>query len=242
MKRLIIFALILILLVPLGFWQATSPASASGKIPTFSILSVERDQSVTIKTFNFPANDTFKVLMGPMGTRGINGTQVDTIKSGEGGSFNKTFSIPAKLQGSYQIAIRLQSTTGSGYFAYNWFYNNTTGGTNGTNPTATPNGYSGFPTFSISSVVRDSTVTIKTNNLPPNDSFNVLMDVRGNRAINGIKVDTIDSDTGGTKTFTFDIPASLKGTPQIAIRLQSNTGSGYFAFNWFYNNTATVGN
>jgi hypothetical protein len=91
-------------------------------------------------------------------------------------------------------------------------------------------------------VVRDSTVTIKTNNLPPNDSFNVLMDVRGNRAINGIKVDTIDSGTGGTKTFTFDIPASLKGTPQIAIRLQSNTGSGYFAFNWFYNNTATVGN
>lgn len=242
MKRLIIFALIFILLVPLGFWQATSSASASGKIPTFSIVSVERDETVTIKTRNFPANDTFKVLMGPMGTRGINGIQVDTIKSGEGGSFNKTFSIPTKLQGSFQIAIRLQSTTGSGYFAYNWFYNNTTGTGNGTKPTATPNGYTGFPTFSISSVVRDSTVTVKTNNLPPNDSFNVLMDVRGNRAINGIKVDNIDSGTGGTKTFTFDIPASLKGTPQIAIRLQSSTGSGYFAFNWFYNNTATVGN
>jgi hypothetical protein len=37
---------------------------------------------------------------------------------------------------------------------------------------------------------------------------------------------------------TFDIPASLKGSYQIAVRLQSNTGSGYFAYNWFYNNNA----
>ncbi len=61
-----------------------------------------------------------------MGTRGINGIQVDTIKSGNGGSFSATFTIPSALKGYKQIAIRLQSTTGSGYYAYNWFYNNTT--------------------------------------------------------------------------------------------------------------------
>ncbi len=80
-------------------------------------------------------------------------------------------------------------------------------------------------------------VTVKTKNLPPNDSFNVLMGPMSTRGINGTKVDTVKSDTGGTKTFTFDIPKALRGSYQIAIRMQSNTGSGYFAFNWFYNNT-----
>jgi hypothetical protein len=30
------------------------------------------------------------------------------------------------LSGSFQISIRLQSISGSGFYAYNWFYNNTT--------------------------------------------------------------------------------------------------------------------
>jgi hypothetical protein len=235
MKYFISLLLAIVLLVPLAAWPSIQSASASGTIPTFSIVSVVEDESVTIKTKNFPANDTFKVLMGEMGTRGVNGIQVDTVKSGEGGSITKTFTIPKTLRGAYQIAIRLQSTTGSGYFAYNWFYNNTTG--SGTQPTPKPSGYTGFPTFKIQSVVRDTSVTIKTTNLPPNDSFDVLMGPMGTRGINGTKVDTVKSGDGGTKTYTFDIPSSLKGSFQISIRMQSNTGSGYFAFNWFYNNT-----
>ena len=66
------------------------------------------------------------VMMGPMGTQGIGGIQVDMINTGAGGSKQYTFSIPAALHGSYKISIRIQSPT-SGYYAYNWFYNNTTG-------------------------------------------------------------------------------------------------------------------
>ena len=245
MKYLTAALMLLILLVPLAVWPSITPASASGTIPTFSIVSVVSDKTVTIKTFNFPADDTFKVLMGAMGTRGVNGIKVATTDSGDGGTFQKTYTIPATLQGSFQIAIRLQSTTGSGYFAYNWFYNNTTGAATATpGPTPTPGpsptprpGYTGFPTFSIVSVERDQTVTIRTSNLPPNDSFTVTMGAMGTRGINGIKVATTDSGKGGTKTLTYDIPTSLKGSRQIAIRLQSPT-SGYFAYNWFYNNTA----
>jgi len=36
-----------------------------------------------------------------------------------------TFSIPAQLHGSHQISIRTQNQW-SGYFSYNWFYNNST--------------------------------------------------------------------------------------------------------------------
>lgn len=208
------------------------PTPQPGAVPTFSIVSVDKDESVTIRTSNFPANDSFDVLMGAFGTRGIGGKKVETINSGKGGSFTADFKIPASLQGSRQIAIRLQSTTGSGYFAYNWLYNNSSGSSSGT----PPSGYKGFPTFSIASVVRDKSVTIKTNNLVPDHKFDVYMGAMGTRGINGTKVDTTSSGKGGTQTLTYTIPASLKGSYQIAIRMQSST-SGYFAYNWFYNST-----
>lgn len=222
-----------------GVFTQTS-AYASSNIPTFSISSVIKDQSVTIKTFNFPANDTFRVLMGKMGTKGVNGIQVATTNSGSGGTFTQTYNIPASLQGQYQIAIRLESTTGSSYYAYNWFYNNSTAVASPTpGPSPTP-GYAGYPTFSIVSVARDQSVTIKTKNLPANDTFDVLLGRMGTKGINGIKVATTNSGAGGALELTYAIPAALKGLYQIAIRLQSNTGSGYYAYNWFYNNTTAI--
>jgi hypothetical protein len=59
-----------------------------------------------------------------MWTQGVDGIVVTTIDSGSGGSFSKTFNIPAALAGEDRIAIRLQATT-DGWYAYNWFYNNT---------------------------------------------------------------------------------------------------------------------
>jgi LysM repeat protein len=208
----------------------------TGAIPTFAISGVERNTSVTIQTANFPANDSFTVRMGAFGTRGVGGTVVQSVNSGSGGTLTFTFAIPAALAGSNRIAIRLESPT-SGYFAYNWFFNSTTGATGG--PT-TPGGgttYTGFPTFSISAVVRNGSVTIAGRNFPANDSFTVLMGKMGTRGVGGTVVDTYKSGTGGSFTATFAIPAGLQGQKQIAIRLQSPT-SGYFAYNWFWNSNA----
>jgi hypothetical protein len=215
----------------------TVPAPAGTKPkPTFSISQVVPDKSVTITTQDFPANDRFDVLMGYMGSRGIGGIVVDTVSSADGGSLVYTFAIPLSLRGLPQIAIRLQSVTGSDYYAYNWF-NNSSGGSYGW-PVSPPSpGYGGFPTFSIDSVLRDQTVTIITHNLPPSDRFQVTMGFMGTRGIGGTIVGTIDSRNESTASYTFTIPASLHGTSQIAIRLQSVTGSNYYAYNWFYNNT-----
>jgi len=209
----------------------TPPPPGYSGYPTISILSVIEDKSVTIKGKNFPANDTFEVRMNWMGTKGVGGTLVETIKSGAGGSFEDTYTIPSKYHGAYQIAIRLQSPT-SGYYAYNWFYNNTTGGTQ----PPSPPGYSGYPTFSILSVVRNSSVTIKGKNFPANDTFEVLMNWMGTKGVGGKLVETISSGAGGSFKDTFTIPKAYHGAYQIAIRLQSPT-SGYYAYNWFYNNT-----
>lgn len=202
-------------------------------IPTFYIEAVEKDTSVTIKTHNFPKNMDFKVLMGYYGTKGVNGIYVETINSGTGGEFEATYAIPAELAGQWKIAIRLESTTG--YYAYNWFFNNST-----TVPVVDPigpiPGYTGYPTFLISAVQQDNTVTISGQNFPPGVQFNVLMGKMWTAGINGIYVTTIDSGAGGSFSQTFTVPPALYGNNRIAVRLQS-VSTGYYAYNWFWNNT-----
>lgn len=98
--------------------EPTPPA----KSPIFTITNVVADQTVTIKTSDFPARDNFDVLMGPVSTQGKDGIKAGTINSGLGGSFSATFRIPAQLKGMARIALRLQSPT-SGYFSYSAFDN-----------------------------------------------------------------------------------------------------------------------
>jgi len=209
-------------------YPPAQPPTCACNIPTFSIKSVVKGEDVTITTYNFPKNVEFTVLMGKMWTRGINGIEVATLNSGEGGSFEATFDIPAELANEERIAIRLEGT--GGYYAYNWFWNNTAS----TPPAEPVDGYSGYPYFFITAVVKDTTVSIKAYNLPEDTDFTVLMGKMWTMGINGIEVTTLNSGEGGTLEATFDIPAELAGEQRIAIRLQ---GEVYYAYNWFWNNT-----
>jgi len=228
----ILLVVMLVLLVGPGI-------AVSSTIPTIAITSVVTDQTVSVQTYNYPANQNFVVTMGPMGSQGIDGYYVTTINSGNGGSFPATFNIPDPLKGSSQIAIRLQSA--QGFFSFNWFYNNTagTGGQPPTNP-----GYVGIPTFAVTAVNTDTNVTITTNNFPAGQKFTVTMGAMGTRGINGIVVGELDSGAGGTLTATYPIPAALQGSYQIAIRAQTGHTAPlipFYAYNWFYNNTSGTG-
>jgi hypothetical protein len=211
-------------------------------IPTMSIVSVVKGEKVTIKTNNFPKNQTFTVRMGEYGTLGVNGIAVATTDSGAGGSFEATYSIPDALKSKDKIAIRMESP--AGYFAYDWF-NNVSGAvptsaatatkTSTPSGTTTPYPTHVYPTFSITAVIKDGKVTVKTANLPKNQTFTVRMGAYGTLAIGGTVVGTTDSGEGGTKEFTYDIPSGLKGSQRIAIRMDS--ASGPYAYNWFWNST-----
>jgi hypothetical protein len=219
-----------------GDQGVTKGASSGGYTgyPTFMIAEVTKDQDVTIKGSNFPANDTFTVRMNYYGTLGIGGTVVETITTGSGGSFSDTYSIPAKYHGQYKIAIRLESSA-SGYYAYNWFYNNTTGGGGGGGGT----GYTGYPYFYIDTVTQDQAVAINAHNFPANDTFNLRMNYYGTQGIAGVIVQTVTTDANGNLSDTvFPVPSEVQGSYKIAIRLESPT-SGYYAYNWFYNNTTS---
>ncbi|NPA31957.1 MAG: hypothetical protein GXO37_08180 [Chloroflexi bacterium] len=228
-----ILLLVALVAIPLG------TAAAYSGFPFFFIKEVNATEHwVEIEPHNFPPNDTFVVRMGPMGTRGVNGWVVGTVTTDASGNLSQTrFPIHPYVWDQYMVAIRLESPT-SGYYAYNWFYNVTSraagSGSGG------PAGYYGFPFFFIHAVEKDTSVTIKGYNFPPNDTFDVYMNYMGTRGVGGIKVATVTTDASGNLSAdTFDIPPQLQGQYRIAIRLQSPT-TGYYAYNWFYNTTATV--
>ena len=107
---------------------ATPPAGTAAPaptfaIPSFTIVGVQAGTNVTIRTANFPANQTFTALMGPIGSMGVGGVQAGTVNSGAGGVFTATIPIPASMATTPQIALRLQSP--AGYYSYGWFYNST---------------------------------------------------------------------------------------------------------------------
>jgi len=220
--------------------QVSAPTASV--IPTFVIKAVDRNDLVTIRTDNLLLNDKYIVTMGLMGTRGVNGIQVGTIKTTTSGTVTKTFSIPAALKGNYQISIRLQSPS-TGYYAYNWFYNTNANlsllGTSETTTTSSSTtSYSGYPYFNISAVNEDTSVTIKEYNFPSNTTFVVRMNWMYTRGIAGQIVETVTTNASGKLSdTTYKIPDFLKGSYKIAIRLESSA-TGYYAYNWFYNNDA----
>ena len=202
------------------FWNnLTEPAPIP--IPTISIESVVPDETVTIRTHNFPAGMTFLVTMGHMGTLGINGTPVGTLYSGVGGSMTATFPIPVLLKGLERIAIRTQSNP---FFSYNWFDNPVA-------PLPTP-------TFAICGVLRDDVVVIRTHpSFPPNRDFAVMMNFMGTLGIDGYVVGGFNSGPTGVVTATYTIPSGLRGLDQIQIRAEE-VGGPFFSYNYFDNQTA----
>lgn len=232
-----------------GVQPVVTPGAVYTGFPTFAILSVEKDKKVTVQVYNLPARQTFEVRMGLLGTRGLKGEKITTFESGTDAYPKLSFDIPKALQGQPAIALRLESTTGFRYYAFNWFYN---GSFTAATPTATPTGvvtpaptatpkpptgYTGFPTISVVKVVHDTSVTLQAANLPAGDTFDCLINFFGTRGVNGVKVSSFETGSGGKQQVTCTIPAAFKGQTQLAVRIQSPT-SGYFAYNWFYNQTA----
>lgn len=227
-----------------------STASVVIPTPTFTITSVVAGSFVTVQTSNFPAGQTFTVRMGPYGTAAIGGELIGITSSSAGGSITQTYKIPESLAGLSKIAIRMDSP--EGYYAYNWFYNTSTSAPVTAGTTVTPAAatdtsttqpitavpakpaYIGYPTMDIVAVVKDDKVTVHAVNLPAGETITVLMGPFGTAGINGIVITKISSGLGGDFTATYKIPALLYGSGKIAIRME--TSSGYYAYNWFYNN------
>ena len=88
----------------------------SGNI-SFTITSIKKNNYVTIKTKDLPANVTFDVRIGKAGTKGINGIKVGEITGDSDGSVKATFDIPDALTGKKQLDIRIENKSlGMSYY------------------------------------------------------------------------------------------------------------------------------
>jgi hypothetical protein len=229
---------------PVGYYTTTyvntgGAAVSSSANPFTNILNVVSNSEVTLQTFNFPADKEFIVTMGPIGTKGVGGIVVGTQLTGEtGGSFIATYPIPSQLRGSEMIAIRFTSTD-SGHFSYDYFQNE-----DGFAATASSVAFVGdwnlpagtYPNMTINTIIGNSTVTVSGYNFTKNDNYMVYMGAIGTQGVGGVYVGDKAIDASGTFTDTFNIPASLAGHSQIAIRMVSKN-TVYYTYNWFFNST-----
>ncbi len=224
------FALLITLLLVLVICV---PAQAA-TYPTFGILSVVVDESVTISTNLFPANELYYVYMGYNGTLGIDGFLVTKIWTGSGGSFKAKFYIPDELKGEDIIAIRLESPT-SPYYSYNYFYNTSSYTSyppnSPTTPTYAPND---FPTFDIIGVVKGESVSVETKYFPADDMFGVYMKDDASASKTWYYVAGLNSGDGGSFEATFAIPTELQWKEKIAIKFY-NLDEDYITYNLFLN-------
>ena len=207
------------------------PAQAA--IPTTSIVAVVKGESVTIRTANFPAEHTFHVFMGFNGTQGINGYLVSKITTGEGGSFLAKFYIPEELANEDIVAIRFESVTESKYYSYNWFFNETATGDLSA-PSSPAHLPAGFPTFDILSVVKGSSVTVRTHYFPAGQRFAVFMKDGAMADIHWYEVAGIETGEGNILIATFNIPEALQYSEKIALKFY-NINDGFITYNMFDN-------
>jgi hypothetical protein len=208
-KRIIMaLSMMAILLLSSAF-----PVQASA--PGFYISNIVSDESVSIETLNFPANTTFNVYMGPGGTQGLNGVLVAATQSGDGGTFGVTYSIPDGLKGAFSIDIRLDSD--SGYHMYKNFINRIDGSTSTklTNRNLI---------LYVVSVVKDTSVTLRSEYFPKGQDFLVRMGRYGTHGLGGDEITNVNTGDSGIFGITLTIPADLQGKSPLDVRFDDVYG------------------
>lgn len=218
--------------------------------PSFTITSVEMDKSITVQGVGFPKDTEYDILMGVYGTMGMGGVKTASQKTGAKGDFKATYTIPEDFKGAYMISVRMESAA-SIHYAYNYFYNSTympveettaaspEAATTVTETSAETSTYSGYPSFTITKVKKNTSVTLMAENLPEGEIFDVMLSNYQDGSFEPVKAGTLDSSKGGSMETSFTIPEDMKDVNQISVRL-TGTKTGYFAYNFFFNSDYPV--
>ncbi len=197
-----------------------------------NIISVKKNDSVTIEAVNFPANQNFKVRIGPYYTFAKNNQQVATISSGKGGTFQFTVKLSDNLKENDLVAIRLDSSL---HYVYNAFYNNTINAPS-VQPTATPAPTSVPAITGACEVVSVSPVNY--TRMGARADFDALWEVKNTSGktweSNSVDYKYLGGDKFYKRGSIYDLPTSVKSGDTIKIRVDmlAPTASGYYTTRW----------
>lgn len=205
----------------------TAPVAAQPNTKKMSttIVGVNRNESVYVRLENFPASETFYILMNRNGTLGIGGYMASKITTNSGGTFYAEFPIPEELSNEDIINIRFENIKGSYDPPFNYFYNdnsdfNLYGSTYwDTDDDVTYNHLeNGFPTFTVLQVVKGSSVTVETKYFPEDVRWAVYMKDGAMDNTSWYEVAGFNSTAGGIQKMTLPIPSDLQYKEKLAIK------------------------
>jgi hypothetical protein len=186
------------------------------------VIAVKRDESVTIRTRDFPQRTKFTARMEMAGKKTLKGTVVGEFDSGQGGAIEQTFKIPDELKGKILLALTIQSA--DGYEAYNWFFND-----NLVNTQPDPKAK---PAVDFLDAKKGVSVNVEAKNLPANTSFWVRVGPYEGFYSKYTFMNLVRSDVNGTAKFPVQLPANVQKTEYIMVRLD---GGGMYAYNVYQN-------
>ena len=83
--------------------------------PNFTIDQVIKGKTVTVTTYNFPADSCFDVMM--------EGIPLSDYETGDGASRTLTFDIPQEIADKAKINIRFSDKGECGFYSLNYFWN-----------------------------------------------------------------------------------------------------------------------
>lgn len=213
--------LLLISVLALGLPQAGQAAPAPSILVKFEILSVKANESITIHTVDFPVRTKFVVRIGEAKQQAAKAAVVAEFNSEKGGAIEATYAIPAELKDKRILGIRIESP--DGYYAYDWFFNNTYVYVTDKNQT---------PELSFSGVKKDKSVTVEGKNLPANTLLGVRVGPYDNFYRSYATLDSVRSDENGKVKFELSLPKAAQGVENVTVRLD---GGGRYAINTFKN-------
>jgi len=215
-SRILLALILLVLCLPV-------PVNAAVTV-NFEVIAVKADESVTIRTKDFPIKTKFTVRMDVAGERAVDGIQVAEFDSGKGGKVEATFPIPGELKGKVILAIRMDSK--DGYEAYNWFFNRTM-------VLATPDP-NRKPEIAFSDVKKNASAVISAKNMPVNTTFTVRIGPAVTFYRDYVHLEKVTSAADGTLKFTAQIPKALqdKNAENIMVRID---GGGTYVYSIYQN-------
>jgi hypothetical protein len=231
---------VIFVLMLLAVFGLAVPGQVQAASPFITIVSVKAGESVTVHATGLPAGKIFTARMDKATTTADNGPVVGQTTSGSDGTFDATYAIPASLKTELAIAIRIDSA--GGFYAYNWFLNQTKTATPAPSTTTTPTSTPLKMYIQVVAVQKNTQITVSATNFPANIDFKVRVGPYYTFGKYQQVMATVNSGTGGAFLFNVNLPAIVKDVSLVTIRMDSVTGSQHFvSYNAFTNaNQGTV--
>jgi len=187
----------------------------------FEIAAVKMDESVTIRTIDFPSRTNFVAIMGSAVKKAADGVVSTEFNSGEGGKVEFTFPIPDTLKGASIIGLRVESKDGY-YKAYSWFFNRT-------QTNLLPDSHL-KPELSFSAIQRNTSVIVEGTNLVPGAVYRVRVGPYYTFYRDYVSYAEVTADSKGTVQFIIPLGKNVKDAQYISVRLDSASDFVFASF------------